>query len=120
MRAPTWACLSCGHFATDTTHLGELHQQRSATEALLQARRAQVLARTGRELTDTNVWVAERLREVSSLDAIIARLTDPAVPDSAAIAGAASAVRIPLLPIETRGAHQSAVDHRRRQDNADG
>ena len=29
------ACLGCGHFATDATHLDELRQQHAATEALL-------------------------------------------------------------------------------------
>ncbi|SHT51745.1 Putative transposase/integrase [Mycobacteroides abscessus subsp. abscessus] len=109
------ACLSCGHFATDRTHLDDLRQQRTDTAALLQARRTQVAARTGRELADTNVWVAERLREIASLDAIIARLTDEQLSHQLAVAGPATANRIPLLPIATRGAHESALDHAQRQ-----
>ncbi|MBE5447531.1 hypothetical protein E3G53_004712 [Mycobacteroides abscessus] len=109
------ACLSCGHFATNATHLDELREQRAATAALLDARRAQVAARTGRELADSNVWVAERLREITSLDAIITRLTDHSLPTSAAVSGPATATRIPLLPIATRGAHESALDHAQRR-----
>uniref|UniRef100_UPI001591008B tyrosine-type recombinase/integrase n=1 Tax=Mycobacterium sp. D16R24 TaxID=1855656 RepID=UPI001591008B len=109
------ACLSCGHFATDATHLDELREQRAATAALLDARRAQVAARTGRELADSNVWVAERLREITSLDAIITRLTDHSIPTSVAVSGPATATRIPLLPIATRGAHESALDHAQRR-----
>lgn len=113
------ACLSCGHFATDSTHLEELRQQRAATVTLLDTRRAQVAARTGRLLTDTNVWVAERLREIASLDSIIARLSDASVPETAAITGAGTANRIPLLPIATRGAHESALNHSRSRKKTD-
>lgn len=113
------ACLSCGHFATDRTHLDELRSQRAATVALLDARRSQFTARTGRELADTNVWVAERIREISSLDAIIARLCDDALPADTAITAASAATRIPLLPIATRGAHESALDHAQRRRNTD-
>lgn len=102
------ACLSCGHFATDATHLDELREQRARTQSLLDTRRSQHLARTGRELTDDNIWVHERLRELSSLAAIIDRIsTEHAV--NAAIAGAGTAHRIPLTPVATRGAHDSAL-----------
>ncbi|TDZ98554.1 tyrosine-type recombinase/integrase [Mycobacteroides salmoniphilum] len=108
------ACLSCGHFATDRTHLDELTGQRAATTALLEQRRAQVLARTGRPLEETNVWVAERLREIASLDAILERLGAPELAGYAAVSGPATTNRLPLLPIVTRGAHQSALDKARR------
>ncbi|MBN7300817.1 tyrosine-type recombinase/integrase [Mycobacteroides abscessus subsp. bolletii] len=110
------ACLSCGHFATDRTHLEELTSQRAATANLLAQRRAQSLERTGRPLEDTNVWVAERLREIASLDAIVERLQSTQMDDTAAISGAATANRLPLLPIVTRGAHQSTLDKARRTD----
>jgi len=35
------ACLSCGHFATDATHLDELIDQRSKTLTLIDVRRNQ-------------------------------------------------------------------------------
>lgn len=49
------ACLSCGHFATDATHLGELIDQRTKALTLTDLRRNQFRQRTGRELTDDNV-----------------------------------------------------------------
>lgn len=111
------ACLSCGHFATDRAHLDELRQQRADTARLLERRRAHYRERAGRELTDDNVWVRERLRELASLDAIIATLHDATPDDTAtrvAAAGAGTANRLPLLQIQTRGAHASllaATDH---------
>lgn len=110
------ACLTCGHFATDRTHLDELIDQRTRTESLLQVRRRQYHERTGRELSDENVWVHQRLREIASLDAIIARLAADTVEDpDATVAGAGTSDRRPLLQIQTRGLHEitlGAADHR--------
>lgn len=105
------ACLSCGHFATDVTHLGELLDQRAKTATLIELRRSQYRARTGRELTDDNVWVHERRRELASLDAIIERLrAEPAADrDGASIGGAGTANRLPLMQIKTRGSHESLL-----------
>ncbi|ORW08117.1 tyrosine-type recombinase/integrase [Mycolicibacter longobardus] len=102
------ACLSCGHFATDATHLSELRQQLAATESLINQRQNQYRQRSGRELGEDNVWIIERRREIASLQAIIYRLT--ATADAASVAGAGTGKRLPLLPIQTRGAHQSALD----------
>lgn len=103
------ACLSCGHFATDVTHLGELTDQHVKTTALIELRRSQYHARTGRELTDDNVWIAARLRELHSLSAILDRLTADHDAHTAAVSGAGTAGRLPLQPIATRGAHDSAL-----------
>ena len=103
------ACLSCGHFATDATHLAELRHQLAATEALVTQRRDQYRQRSGRELTDDNIWIIERRREIASLHAIIERL-QTATPADNSVAGAGTAKRLPLLQIQTRGAHQSALD----------
>lgn len=105
------ACLSCGHFATDATHLDELIDQRTKTLTLIDVRREQFQARTGRELTDDNVWIHQRRREVASLDAIIERLQTPdAAADSAAgIGGAGTAGRTPALQVSTRGSHESVL-----------
>lgn len=62
-QVPGNACLSCGHFATDRTHLDELRNQLTSTEELLAQRRRLFAERTGRELTDENIWVSERLRK---------------------------------------------------------
>lgn len=103
------ACLSCGHFATDVTHAGELRDQHTKTTALIELRRDQYRQRTGRELTDDNVWVRERLRELNSLDAILERLTADESSPNEAITGAGTAKRLPLQVIATRGAHDSAL-----------
>lgn len=103
------ACLSCGHFATDATHIGELEDQHNKTTALIAIRRQQHRERTGRELTDENVWVAGRLRELSSLRAILDRLATADSTQQEAIARAGTANRIPLEPVATRGAHDSAL-----------
>ena len=68
------ACLTCDHFATDARHLPELQIQLSETEALIDRRRAQHLKRTGREMSDGNVWLEQRLAEGRSLASIIAAL----------------------------------------------
>ncbi len=120
------ACLSCGHFATDATHLHDLRGQLTATQTLLAGRRRQFAERTGRELTDDNVWVSERLREIVSLQALIARLSNhsDALAGSgsapSAIAGAATAGRRPQLPIATRGAHESIINHASGGRRSDG
>ena len=62
-------------FATDATHLAELRDQHTKTTTLITLRREQYHARSGRELTDDNVWIAARLRELHSLNAILARLS---------------------------------------------
>lgn len=101
------ACLTCGHFATDATHLDELVDQRTKTLTLIDVRRRQYRERTGRDLTDDNVWIHERRREIASLDAIIERLHADDTTDS--VAGAGTTKRLPLLQIKTRGSHESAL-----------
>jgi integrase len=103
------ACLSCGHFATDATHIGELRDQHTKTTALIELRRDQYRQRTGRELTDDNVWIRERLRELHSLAAILERLASDKDTPNEAIAGAGTAKRLPLQVIATRGAHDLAL-----------
>ena len=68
------ACLTCGHFATDARHLPELKLQLAETETLIERRRVQHLKRTGREMTDGNVWLEQRLAEGRSLMSIITAL----------------------------------------------
>jgi hypothetical protein len=106
------ACLGCGHFATDATHLDDLRAQHAATEALLATRRDQYRQRSGRELGEDNIWVIERRRELRSLEAIIERLAATGADES--VAGAGIGKRLPLLQIQTRGAHQSALDTAQR------
>ena len=68
---------------------------------------------SGRELTDDNIWIIERRREIASLHAIIERL-ETATSAENSVAGAGTAKRLPLLQIQTRGAHQSALDKARQ------
>ncbi|MFC5937579.1 transposase, partial [Mycobacterium bouchedurhonense] len=99
----------CGHFATDITHAAELRDQHTKTAALIELRRQQYRQRTGRELTDDNVWIRERLRELNSLQAILERLAADAGTPESAISGAGTFRRLPLHVIATRGAHDSAL-----------
>ncbi|MFT9730901.1 tyrosine-type recombinase/integrase [Mycobacteroides abscessus] len=104
------ACLSCGHFATDATHLAELTDQRSKTLSLIEVRRQQFRERTGRDLTDDNVWVGQRRHEIASLNAIIERLNnDPAAGGDNSIGGAGPADRQPQMHNKTRGSHESVL-----------
>jgi integrase len=97
------ACLTCDHFATDARHLPELETQLAETEALIDRRRAQHLARTGREMTDDNVWLEQRLAEGRSLQSIVAALQ--AAEDGQAVRGAGVAGRASQPP-ETSGEDQ--------------
>jgi integrase len=95
------ACLTCDHFATDARHLPELQTQLSDTEALIERRRAAHLRRTGREMTDDNVWLEQRLVEGRSLVSIIAALQS--AEDGQAVRGAGVAGRAGQ-PAETEAA----------------
>ncbi len=68
------ACLTCDHFATDARHLEGLRAQLAATEDLIKTRQAQHRQRTGTEMGPDHIWLAERARELASLQAIIAAL----------------------------------------------
>lgn len=85
------ACLTCGDFATDHTFLDELHRQREATLNLIAVRKDQHLARTGRPMTEDNVWLSGRLTELAALDRVIARVTEQ--PAAEAIQGAGTGAR---------------------------
>jgi integrase len=85
------ACLTCDHFATDARHLPELQAQLSETEALIERRRAQHHKRTGREMSEGNVWLEQRLAEGHSLVSIIAALG--ATDEGQAVRGAGVAGR---------------------------
>ena len=115
-------CIEPGavHFATDATHLDELIAQRAKTVNLIEVRREQYRRRSGRELTDDNVWIHERRREIASLDAIIERLhTDTeSLANGASVGGAGASNRLPLLKVKTRGSHESVL--RKADPNAPG
>lgn len=89
------ACLSCGHFATDRTHIDDLRQQRSHTHALVQQRQEAFTARHGTPMGPEHVWLSQRTRELAALDAIIDRL--------AAQTGDSQAIRGPGAPTRPTG-----------------
>ena len=105
MRAHGASRLSCHG------HLDELIDQRSKTLTLIDVHRNQYRQRTGRELTDENVRIHERRREVASLGAIIERLrTDTAVSEEGnSGGGAGTANLLPLVQIKARASHQSVL-----------
>jgi hypothetical protein len=93
-------CVTTTTEPTDRSHVDDLVAQRADTEQLLERRRAHYRERAGRELTDDNIWIRERHRELASLDAIIAKLREQPAANSgagAAAAGAGTANRLPSL-----------------------
>lgn len=77
------ACLTCDKFATDRTYLPEHQQQRDLLAQLIDTRKQAFQQKTGREMTDDNVWLAERRKEQQALTKIIAVVSDPHVDDQA-------------------------------------
>jgi integrase len=71
------ACLTCDKFATDRSYLPEHQQQLDLVGQLIDARKQAFEARTGREMTDENIWLAERRKEQRALVKIIAAVSDP-------------------------------------------
>jgi len=86
------ACLTCGEFATSESFTSELTDQRSATLKLIQTRKQQHQARTGREMTDDNIWLQARMSEIDALDLILAAIKDAPGTD-ATVQGAGSGGR---------------------------
>ena len=61
------ACHTCDHFATDRTYLPEIVRQLAETEMLVTNRQARHLARHGEEMSEANVWLAQRRTEISAM-----------------------------------------------------
>ena len=99
------ACLPCGSCATNITHLPDHQTQRDRIAALIHVRREQFQQRHGAPMPETNVWLQGRLRELASLDAIIARLQQTDTADNAPVKGAgASGKTTPLRLLDSVGA----------------
>ncbi len=81
------ACHGCDHFATDSSYLPEIRRQLAETEQLIEHRKAQHLARYSEPMSDSNIWLEQRLAEVRSMRLEIAALQAQAG-DSAIIRGA--------------------------------
>ena len=68
------ACHTCDHFATDRSYLPDIRRQLEETEALVATRKQQHLARHGEEMSEANVWLAQRLIEITAMGLEIAAL----------------------------------------------
>ena len=77
------ACLTCDKFATDRSYLSEHEQQLDLLGQLIQTRKQAFQVRTGREMTDENVWLAERRKEQQALTNIITIVSKPEAEDQA-------------------------------------
>ena len=65
------ACLTCDKFTTDASYLPEHEQQLEKLSELIAQRQAAFRARTGEEMTGSNVWLEQRLTEQRALEKII-------------------------------------------------
>ena len=90
------ACLTCGHFATDSSHLGEHQDQQRRTLRLIEVRQEAFTRRHGQPMPEENIWLRERRRELDSLHAIIDALT--AAPDQSALGAGATRRHLPDGP----------------------
>ena len=68
------ACLTCGVFVTDDSHLAVLHRQLEETTQLIERTTARFLERHGRPMPDDNVWLVEREAERDALARLIATM----------------------------------------------
>ena len=71
------ACLTCDKFTTDASYLREHEQQLEKLSELIAHRQAAFRARTGEEMTSSNVWLEQRLTEQRALEKIITVLRQP-------------------------------------------
>ena len=71
------ACLTCDKFTTDASYLPEHEQQLEKLSELIAQRQAAFRARTGEEMTGSNVWLEQRMTEQRALETIITVLKQP-------------------------------------------
>ena len=87
------ACLTCDKFATDQTYLVEHTQQLARLGELIEHRREAFRAKTGREMSDENVWLAQRRQAQRALQKSIAALDHPDLDADQAVRGAGAPAR---------------------------
>jgi hypothetical protein len=75
------ACLTCDKFTTDASYLPEHQQQLDLLSELIAQRQAAFRARTGEDMTTSNVWLQQRLTEQRALQKIITVLNEPQLAD---------------------------------------
>jgi integrase len=93
------ACLTCDKFATDASFLPELRAQRDRTEQLITERNTTFRVRTGRAMSEDNVWLAGRRQEHDALGRVILALEHTRLADGTAqaIRGAGVQARIDAI-----------------------
>jgi len=83
------ACLTCGVFTTDESHLETLRRMLADTGALVAREQQRFLDRHGYAMPEDNVWLRERRRETESLTNLTAKIE--ATPGQAIEGGGARA-----------------------------
>ncbi|MEV1173469.1 tyrosine-type recombinase/integrase [Nonomuraea sp. NPDC049784] len=68
------ACLTCGVFVTDDSHLATLQRQLAETTALIERTSAQFHRRHGHPMPDDNVWLVQRQAERDALVKLLAAM----------------------------------------------
>jgi integrase len=94
------ACLTCDKFATDASYLPEHEQQLAKLNELIAQRQEVFRARTGEQMSGSNVWLEQRLTEKRALEKIITVLKQPELaehPDQA-VRGPATSARAANQP----------------------
>jgi len=71
------ACLTCGVFVTDDSHVSVLQRQLEQTTALIERTTAQFCDRHGRPMPDGNVWLVQREAERGALARLLAAQASP-------------------------------------------
>jgi hypothetical protein len=71
------ACLTCDKFTTDASYLPEHEAQLRKLSELIAQRQEAFRARTGEDMTPSNVWLEQRLTEQRALQKIVAVLSWP-------------------------------------------
>jgi integrase len=96
------ACLTCDKFTTDASYLPEHEQQLDKLNELIAQRQDAFRARTGEEMTGSNVWLEQRLTEQRALQTIITVLKDPQLAENTqhGVRGAGTGARAANQPPE--------------------
>jgi integrase len=94
------ACLTCDKFTTDASYLPEHEQQLEKLSELIAQRQAAFRARTGEEMTSSNVWLEQRLTEQRALQRIITVLNHPELTEEPhqAVRGPGTTARVANQP----------------------
>jgi integrase len=100
------ACLTCDKFTTDASYLPEHEQQLNKLNELITQRQEAFHARTGEEMSSSNVWLEQRLTEQRALQQIITVLGDPQLAENPkqAVRGAGTSARAANQPPEAPAA----------------